>query len=70
MEFSAKSSETSLGVIPAKAGIHPIGFQMLKKAWIPFSKGMTAFAMTPSSAAGGRPKFVLARREPILAGAV
>jgi RNase adaptor protein for sRNA GlmZ degradation len=31
----------SLGVIPAKAGIH--SFHVVKKTWIPFFKGMTTF---------------------------
>jgi len=36
-----KKSRKSLSVIPAKAGIH--SFQIVKKAWIPFFKGMTTF---------------------------
>jgi len=43
-----KKSRKNLGVIPAKAGhvgqwreIH--SFQIVKKAWIPFFKGMTTF---------------------------
>ena len=36
-----KKSRKSLSVIPAKAGIH--SFHIVKKAWIPFFKGMTTF---------------------------
>jgi len=37
----SKKSRTSRCVIPAKAGIH--SFQIVKKTWIPFFKGMTTF---------------------------
>jgi len=36
-----KKSRKNLSVIPAKAGIH--SFQIVKKAWIPFFRGMTTF---------------------------
>jgi len=38
---TAKKSQKNPSVIPAKAGIH--SFQIVKKAWIPFFKGMTTF---------------------------
>jgi len=40
-DVTVKKSRKSMGVIPAKAGIH--SFQIVKKAWIPFFKGMTIF---------------------------
>jgi len=40
-ESAAIKSQKRLSVIPAKAEIH--SFQIVKKAWIPFFRGMTTF---------------------------